>query len=262
MGVFYTIFCFRGFLQVEILLSNIVLCAILAIMKLSQWAKEQGLTYRGAWRMWKAGQLPVPAEQLPTGTIIVKAARSPTNAVGLYARVSSSDQKKDWEAQLGRLVGYAQNHRWVVVQAVAEVGSGLNGHRHRLIQLLADPQVEGIVVEHRDRLMRFGAEYVEAALRATGRKLMVVEADEVKDDLVQGFGCLTILLIPRHARLMRHLVNQQSIPPFQSQFRINRSLALLESRNEKTNVAGRALGNAAASRNGGNDKVGFRSGCK
>ncbi len=71
------------------------------------------------------------------------------------------------------------------MQAVAEVGSGLNGHRHRLIQLLADPQVEAIVVEHRDRLMRFGAEYVEAALRATGRKLMVVEADEVKDDLVQ-----------------------------------------------------------------------------
>ncbi len=175
----------KGFLQVEILLSNIVLCAILAIMKLSQWAKEQGLTYRGAWRKWKAGQLPVPAEQLPTGTILVKAAKSPTNAVGLYARVSSSDQKKDWEAQLGRLVGYAQNHRLVVVQAVAEVGSGLNGHRHRLIQLLADPQVEAIVVEHRDRLMRFGAEYVEAALRATGRKLMVVEADEVKDDLVQ-----------------------------------------------------------------------------
>ena len=54
--------------------------------------------------MWKVGQLPVPAEQLPAGTILVKAAKSPTNAVGLYARVSSSDQKKDWEAQLGRLV--------------------------------------------------------------------------------------------------------------------------------------------------------------
>ncbi len=94
-------FGLEGFLQVEILLSNIVLCAILVIMKLSQWAKEQGLTYRGAWRMWKAGQLPVPAEQLPTGTILVKAAKGPTNAVGLYARVSSSDQKKDLEAQLG-----------------------------------------------------------------------------------------------------------------------------------------------------------------
>src|ERR1700756_4225434 len=72
-------------------------------MKLSQWAKEQGLTYKGAWRMWRAGQLPVPAEPLPTGTIIVKEIKTPAHAVALYARVSSSDQRKDWEAQLGRL---------------------------------------------------------------------------------------------------------------------------------------------------------------
>jgi predicted site-specific integrase-resolvase len=72
-------------------------------------------------------------------------------------------KKKDWEVHLGRLVGYAQNHRLVVVQAVVEVGSGWNGHRHRLIQLWADPQVEAIVVEHRDRLMRIGAEYGLAA---------------------------------------------------------------------------------------------------
>jgi predicted site-specific integrase-resolvase len=67
-------------------------------VKLSQWAKEQGLTYKGAWRMWKAGQLPVPAEQLPTGTIIVKEIKAPADAVGLYARVSSSEQRKDLQA--------------------------------------------------------------------------------------------------------------------------------------------------------------------
>src|SRR6201993_3376421 len=98
-------------------------------MKLSQWAKEQGLTYKGAWRMWRAGQLPVPAEQLPTGTIIVKEIKTPAHAVGLYARVSRSDQRKDWEAQLGRLVAYADNHhhRLTIVQALSEVGSGRNG---------------------------------------------------------------------------------------------------------------------------------------
>jgi putative resolvase len=135
--------------------------------------------------MWKAGQLPVPAEQLPTGTIIVKEAKTPAHAVGLYARVSSSDQKQDLEAQLGRLVGYAHNHRLTVVQAVSEVGSGLNGHRPKLMKLLADPKVQAIVVEHRDRLMRFGAEYVEAALRAHGRHLIVIETSEIRDDLVQ-----------------------------------------------------------------------------
>ncbi|MFN3135993.1 MAG: hypothetical protein ACK44H_10565, partial [Candidatus Kryptonium sp.] len=41
-------------------------------MKLSVWAKNQGISYKTVWRLWKIGKLPVPAEQLPTGTIIVK----------------------------------------------------------------------------------------------------------------------------------------------------------------------------------------------
>src|ERR1700739_4867615 len=117
-------------------------------MKLSQWAKEQGLTYKGAWRMWRAGQLPVPAEQLPIGTIIVKEIKTPAHAVGLYARVSSSDKRKDLEVQLGPLVVYADNHRLTIVQAVSEVGSGLNGRRPKLIKLLANTHIQTIMVQH------------------------------------------------------------------------------------------------------------------
>ncbi|CAB4243689.1 protein of unknown function [Methylacidimicrobium sp. AP8] len=50
-----------------------------------------------------------------------------------------------------------------IVKAVKEVGSGMNGHRKGMIGLLRDPKVGVILVEHRDRLMRFGLEYVEAA---------------------------------------------------------------------------------------------------
>src|SRR5580692_8317882 len=65
-------------------------------LKLSTWARLQGLSYKTAWRLWKAGKLPVPAEQLATGTVIIHAA--PANeppGVALYARVSSGDQKAD-----------------------------------------------------------------------------------------------------------------------------------------------------------------------
>jgi len=58
-------------------------------MKLSAWAKLQGLSYKTASRLWKAGQLPVLAEQPTTGTVILHAA--PANEppdVALYARVS------------------------------------------------------------------------------------------------------------------------------------------------------------------------------
>lgn len=44
-----------------------------------------------------------------------------------------------------------------------------------------------IVVEHRDRLARFGTEYIEAVLRAHGRELLIVDAGEQKLDLVQDF---------------------------------------------------------------------------
>jgi len=71
------------------------------------------------------------------------------------------------------------------MEAVSEVGSSLNGRRPKLLKLLANPQIQRIVVEHRDRFKRFGAEYIEAALAARGRKLMVMESSEVKDDLVQ-----------------------------------------------------------------------------
>lgn len=156
------------------------------VMKLSAWAKANGLTYKTAWRMWRDGKLPIPAEQLATGTVIVHPPEAPAvDAVALYARVSGADQKADLERQLGRLADDASRERMTVVSSVSEIGSGLNGHRTKIMRLLADPAVKTIVVEHRDRLARFGSEYIEAALAASGRRLVVVDQAEMKDDLVQ-----------------------------------------------------------------------------
>jgi len=105
--------------------------------------------------------------------------------VALYARVSSRDQRKDLERQKGRLVTFATRRGQRVGKVVEEVGSGLNGHRSRLLALLSDPTIGAIVVEHRDRLTRFGSEYIEAALAASGRRLIVVEERELDDDLVR-----------------------------------------------------------------------------
>ena len=154
-------------------------------MKLSVWAKKQGISYKTAWRWWRDGTLPVHVEQMASGTVIVHDAEQKAGTVALYARVSSSDQKNDLDSQVGRLAAYASANSLLVAKAVAEVGSGLNGHRPKLMKLLSDPSISAIVVEHKDRLMRFGAEYVEAALKAQGRRLIVIDPAEVKDDLVQ-----------------------------------------------------------------------------
>lgn len=156
-------------------------------MKLSTWAKLQGISYKTAWRWFKNGTLPVPCEQAPTGTILVKPkSENETDfLVALYARVSSHDQKKDLEGQIARLLIYANNRGLKVGQTVTEIGSGLNGHRPKLLKLLSEPKVKTIVVEHRDRLMRFGSEYVEASLKASNRQLLIANEEELKDDLVQ-----------------------------------------------------------------------------
>lgn len=140
-----------------------------------------------AWRWFRDGKLPVEAEQMATGTIIIKErpGLSETLGVALYARVSSAEQKPELDKQIARLLDFAGKKKFAVTQSVTEIGSAMNGHRPKLLKLLRDPSAKIIVVEHRDRLIRFGYEYLEAALAAQGRRLMVVEDQEVKDDLIR-----------------------------------------------------------------------------
>jgi predicted site-specific integrase-resolvase len=155
------------------------------LVKLSAWAARQGISYTTAWRWTKDDAMPVPWHKTATGTILVDVARDEAPArVALYARVSSHDQRNDLDRQLARLSTYAAEQEFHVVSTVAEVGSGLNGKRRKLLQLLSDKMVSAIVVEHRDRFACFGAEYLEAALSAAGRRLIVVDPSEMNDDLV------------------------------------------------------------------------------
>jgi predicted site-specific integrase-resolvase len=154
-------------------------------MKLTTWATQQGISYKTAFRWFQAGTLPVPVTQLPTGTILVHPPQPTADGVAIYARVSSGDQKDDLDRQLSRLMQHGSRENWIVVRSVCEIGSGLNGHRAKLMKLLADPTIGVIAVEHRDRLARFGSEYIEAALAASGRRLVVIDPSEMKDDLVR-----------------------------------------------------------------------------
>ena len=150
------------------------------------WAKKNGISYRTAWRWAKSGNMPVPYEKTRTGTYLVSDQKPvPENVVALYARVSGSAQKGDLDRQLSRLVTHANTQGWMVSKSISEIGSGLNGHRPKLMKLLADQTIKTIVVEHRDRLMRFGVEYVESSLKAQGRNLIVIDKAELKNDLVQ-----------------------------------------------------------------------------
>jgi putative resolvase len=171
-------------------------------VKLSEWARANHIHPKTACRWWRRGTLPVPARQVSARTILVE---QPPPAggggAGLYARVSSHDQRADLDRQVARLSQWAATAGVAVVGVEAEVASGINGHRPKLRRLLADPSVQAVVVEHRDRLARMNADLVEAALAAAGRRLVVVEAGEVDDDLVRDVvEVLTSLCARRYGR--------------------------------------------------------------
>ncbi|WP_345043499.1 IS607 family transposase [Streptomyces sannanensis] len=158
-------------------------------MNLAEWARAQGVHLQTARRWFREGILPVPAERVGPRTILVNveanAAVRATGGVGLYARVSSCDQKADLERQTARLVQWAAAAGHRVVRCEAEIASGMNGSRAKIRRLLADPAVVTVVVEHKDRLGRMNTELVEAALSASGRRLVVLDDGEVEDDLVR-----------------------------------------------------------------------------
>ena len=159
-------------------------------MKLAAWARVNGVHPQTAYRWFRQGTMPVPARRLPSGTILVEVPGGDGDGVPdpravVYARVSAHDQRADLDRQVARLTAWAAGQGLGVVEVVCEVGSGMNGRRPRLRRLLADPTVTMIVVEHRDRLARFGVEHLEAALQAQGRRLVVVDAGEATDDLVR-----------------------------------------------------------------------------
>ncbi|WP_242606751.1 IS607 family transposase, partial [Protofrankia symbiont of Coriaria ruscifolia] len=134
-------------------------------MNLKEWAESQGIAYVTARRWFNAGKLPVPARKVGGLIIVGDIDRTPAPAeTVVYARVSSADQKPDLDRQVARVTTWATGESLPVDRVVTEVGSALNGHRREFLALLRDPQATTIVVEHRDRFARFGAEYVEAAL--------------------------------------------------------------------------------------------------
>ncbi|MCY4599160.1 MAG: IS607 family transposase [Acidobacteria bacterium] len=107
-----------------------------------------------------------------------------------YARVSSRDQREDLERQKQVLELYCARQGWTF-EVVSDLGSGMNYHKKGLKKLL-DAIVEGsvgrLVVTHRDRLLRFGAELVFAICEAKGVEVVILNKGEdtsFEEDLAQ-----------------------------------------------------------------------------
>src|SRR5215470_16948013 len=115
-------------------------------MKLREWEDKQGMSYRTALRWFHGGTLPVDAERMATGAIIVKLESVlDDQKAALYARLSSSDQKTNLDSQLVRLTHFAVENKLSIAALITEVGSAMNGKRPKLLKLLRDQSIKIIV---------------------------------------------------------------------------------------------------------------------
>ena len=157
-------------------------------MKLIDYARQQGISYRTAWRWYKAGK--IQGQQMDTGTILVTESiplkdMPASSKVAVYTRVSSSENKSNLDSQAERLVAYCAVRGYQVSKVVKEIGSGVNDNRPKFLALLADPSIGRIVIEHKDRGTRFGFRYIETLLNTYGRKIEVVnQAENGTEDLL------------------------------------------------------------------------------
>lgn len=97
--------------------------------------------------------------------------------------------RDDGERQLQRLKDYCAAKGYKISQEILEIGSGLNGHRKKLLSLLADVNLNLIVIEHRDRLTRFGFDYIETVLNAQGRTIEIINEEDMIQDFIDVVTC-------------------------------------------------------------------------
>lgn len=172
-------------------------------IRLTEFAKRNGVCYQTAWRWFKAGKIP-NAETTPTGKVIVREPDEntmPTKTV-VYCRVSSSQNRANLETQAERSCAFCNAKGWVISEVVKEVGSGLNDTRKGLVRIISDPSVCRIVVEHKDRLTRFGFNYLKTMF--PGEIVVINEAREDRDDLMGDFVAIITSFCSRLYGLRRN----------------------------------------------------------
>lgn len=164
-------------------------------IKISEYARRMSIHTRTAYRRFHKGL--IEGIQDENGTIRLKnpfiestPLNQPSKRAVLYARVTSSQNKNNLDTQMERLEQYATLAGYTIVKQVKEIGSGLNEDRRKLNSLLTKDinTYDYLIVEHKDRLTRFGFNYIQMLLNNSNKQLIVVnEVKEEKEDLIEDF---------------------------------------------------------------------------
>lgn len=163
------------------------------LVKIGAAAKMLGTT-PGQLRKWEANGELLPARKTQGGTryyaiadlfgrsaAASPAAASPEEPLTVcYARVSSHDQKADLDRQQAALEAYCATKGWRT-RVIRDLGSGMNYRKkglQELLELILRRRFERLVITHKDRLLRFGAELVFRLCELQGIEIVIVHQGE------------------------------------------------------------------------------------
>ena len=179
-------------------------------IKLSTWAKENNYSWRGAYARFKRGKIKNAFQDEDTGSIfvIVECDSDSSNKfeinkndietnvsnVYIYARVSSFKQKDDLIRQINRIEDFSAAKRYIVNKIFKEVASGMSDNRkqlNKLYELCKENYTNNkknkniIVVENKDRLTRYGFEFVKNMFSLLNTEIVVINQTEQTTDSLQ-----------------------------------------------------------------------------
>lgn len=136
-----------------------------------------------------------------------------------YCRVSSHDQKQDLKRQQEVLELYCAAKGWQY-RVVSDLGSGMNYHKkglRQLLELIIDGEVERLVITHKDRLLRFGAELVFAICEARSCEVVIINQgeqpsfeEELAKDVLEIITVFSARLYGSRSRKNKQLMAQLS----------------------------------------------------
>ena len=118
--------------------------------------------------------------------------------VALYARVSTRKQADNLTRQHERLVGACRERGYRIILDCSEIASGLNDNRRQFFKVIdaaCEGEIKRVVVEHRDRLTRFGFRTLERFFNGVGCSVEILEKSDGKsehEELVEDI--LTIIV--------------------------------------------------------------------
>ena len=156
-------------------------------LSLRQWAADNRIAYRTAWRMYRSNRLPksVRAEQLPTGTIRLfptspgsdkPQVRTNKGAV-IYARIHPRQSKLDLDAQVEACKTCCFSKGWIVTEVIREAASGVGSKRDKLRRLIENPPCQ-LVVLTRTVMSRFDFTIIEECLKRSGCFITVLDESQ------------------------------------------------------------------------------------